>query len=147
MINKILGEKVIGFFTIIGAIATIGSFALTYKAIAADKDELSSTGVNRIREAAANIVAPSGFTVKAAVISKVPNNTDFSSGLHKPILITDKEIPFMITAIQSSSTTFRLDGKKHWMYLGSKFSIRGSGCSLWLYATEDKTSSFKMDCQ
>lgn len=88
-LNKLFGNNVTNFFSIFGAIGTLLSTYTVYYAFFTDSEDLSSTGISRIQEAAATVMAPSGFTVKPALLSKVPSDADFSSNINKPILVTD----------------------------------------------------------
>jgi len=59
-----IGGRVTNVFTVLGAIATILSTYIVYYAYFKENSaEFSASGVGRLHEAAAKIVAPSGFVV------------------------------------------------------------------------------------
>ncbi|MES9993753.1 MAG: hypothetical protein ABW098_17525 [Candidatus Thiodiazotropha sp.] len=142
-----IGTTVTNLFTVLGAIGTLLSTYIVYYAYFTETNNLTSSGVSRIQEAAATIVAPKGFIVTPANISKIPSNKDFSLGINMPVLITDDEIPFIITARSSDNNALiKVNGKIWGMRLGDTKSFRNSGCQIWLYSIQNDIYSFKMDC-
>lgn len=145
--NINIGSTITNIFTVLGAIGTLLSTYIVYYAYFTDTNNLSSSGVSRIQEAAASIVVPDGFVVTPAVLSKIPNNTDFSLGINKPVLITDNEIPFIITSRSNeNSILIKVNGNIWGMKLGDIKRFHKSGCQIWLYSIKNSIYSFKMDC-
>jgi hypothetical protein len=147
MLDKVLGSKVANFFTILGGLVAIFSFYLSYIVIVDDGAKYTSSGLYKVQEAAADILAPPGYVINPSLLGFVPSGNDFATSPNKPLLITDQKVPFILMPSSTDTrASVKLDGSSRTIPLGDKLTIRNSGCALWLYSIEQKNYSFKMLC-
>ncbi len=85
--------------------------------------------------------------MRAAQISKAPNNSDFQLGLERIILVTDREIPFMLShKLFGKGFRLKVNGSGWTMELGDIRPIPETGCRIWLYDVKEETGFFRLTC-
>ena len=147
IIEKLVGDKTANFFTVVGTLASVLTMSFPIYVFNDDEANYTSSGVSKLQEAAAKIIAPSGFVVQPSQLGFVPSGTDFATTKEKPLLVTDEKIPFMIGANSHAKRAYiSLNGSTRTLSLGDKTRLNNH-CDVWLYAIQDENYSFKMMCK
>lgn len=146
LFDKLVGDKSANFFTVVGTIVSMIGMSFPIYVFNDDDANYTTTGVSKLQEAAAKIIAPSGFVVQPSQLGFVPSGNDFATTKEKPLLVTDEKIPFMIMSASASKHAYiLLNGAQKYVTLGKKQKLNNQ-CSVWLYAIQDDNYSFKMMC-
>lgn len=146
LFDKLVGDKTANFFTVVGTIVSMIGMSFPIYVFNDDDANYTTTGVSKLQEAAAKIIAPSGFVVQPSQLGFVPSGTDFATTKEKPLLVTDEKIPFMIVGNSHAKRAYiSLNGSTRTLSLGDKTNLNKE-CAIWLYAIQDDNYSFKMMC-
>ncbi len=146
LFDKLVGDKSANFFTVVGTIVSMIGMSFPIYVFNDDDANYTTSGVSKLQEAAAKIIAPSGFVVQPSQLGFVPSGTDFATTKEKPLLVTDEKIPFMIGGKSRGNRAYiSLNGSTRQLSLGEKTNLN-KNCAIWLYAIQDDNYSFKMMC-
>ena len=145
---KNIVKIVVDLFAIVGAIAGIVSTYIAFVALENESEVKEVTGFKKLQVAAASVIAPEGYFVRAAEVLVVPENSFFALKPNTSIQLTrNSRVPLTVQSVDEKKRVhLKINGIYHTMNVGDKKSLNNTKCSLWLYSVENVELSFELRC-
>lgn len=141
-------KRISEFFTIVGVLLSFVTTFFGYLVYVEDKAGIKEDGVRRLQVAAAEVFAPSDYSLTPKILDVILEGSNFTVSVGDTALMTQtQKLPFAVTSGSNDSrVSIVLNGRGHSLYKGSTLKVPYTDCYMWLYHISNPNYTFQLRC-